>query len=125
MTTEWRRYESSRINRDSECSRCNTVISPVTPRYVMKGHSGWIAMCVRCYDSLAVQTTANLDEYSATTVQQASSSTPSYAVRDERIARAHEENMESAKQTRNCLVLLQRTMDRLAMAVEKLGEAKQ
>ena len=115
--TEWRRYESSKINRDSECSRCNAVISPVTPRYVMKGHSGWIAMCVRCHDSLADQTTANLDEYSATTVQQASSSTPSYAVRDERIARAHEENMESAQCTRNAIATLTSAIIKLANAV--------
>ena len=136
----WRLYDSSKINRNSECVKCTRTIPPNEPRHVSKSDetNRWIAMCTRCYASLADHTTARQERVesslsSHTTNGVTATHTPSpytvtrttYDERNERIARAHEENMESARQTRDVIVLqtgaivnLTKVLDRVAMALE-------
>ena len=119
MTGEWQHYNSSKY--EAKCDYCKRDIHTSEGRWVQKkadGRGRWNA----CHNCIAPPTreersppplggetpsvTPKIDSPACPQTPSPPERTPTASSREDAIAAAHRENMESAKATRNCIVLL-------------------
>ena len=101
MTTDWAYWKFSKF--DAYCSKCDQAIPKDAPRWSRRLENGFYEHeCMNCAPK-----PGNDDQQ------------PQSSSREAAIAKAHEENMESAKQTRNAIAVLATAVNRLADVMSK------
>ena len=98
-----------------KCLFCDNWIQPDQPRWYSPKTNGYPAIysCTKCFNGQGVR------EPGQEALPTPTSTPPQSSSREAAIAKAHEDNMESAKQTRNAIAVLAVAMNRLADAHEK------
>lgn len=104
--SEWKLWKFSKYN--NPCCVCGKPLPKEAPRYGRKNDEGrYEDMCLACAVEKGITEGNNSQPHQS---------------RDTAIAQAHAENMESARQTRNCLGMIIAELTALNKAMEKRNE---